>query len=177
MNGPTPDKVMQLITGAWGASILGAAARHGLFTALEGNPDTADGLAKKTGISARGAQALLDGLTGLGILTVSNGKYQNTPEASAFLVKDKPSYLGALAEVFLEEEHLAPGFVLVAMRVKLEVLLAEPFAIPGHGSERSGQKRSEIEDRRSGRLCLIICSRKRILMSHERSQIRDQAAF
>ena len=51
MNGPTPDKVMQLITGAWAASILGAAARHGLFTALEGNPDSTDGVAKKTGIS------------------------------------------------------------------------------------------------------------------------------
>jgi hypothetical protein len=31
MNGPTPDKVMQLITGASAASILGAAARHGLL--------------------------------------------------------------------------------------------------------------------------------------------------
>src|ERR1700694_5530713 len=103
MNGPTPDKVMQLMTGAWAASVLGAAARHGLFTALEGNPDSADGVAKKTGISPRGAQALLDGLTGLGILALSSGKYQNTPEASAFLVKGKPSYLGGLAEVFLED--------------------------------------------------------------------------
>lgn len=103
MSGPTPDKVMQLVTGAWAASILGAAARHGLFTALEDNPDTAAGLAKKAGISPRGAQALLDGLTGLGILTLRDGKYQNTPEASAFLVKGKSGYLGALAEVFLED--------------------------------------------------------------------------
>jgi hypothetical protein len=103
MAGPTPDKVMQLVTGAWAASILGAAARHGLFTALEGSPDTADGVAKKAGISLRGAQALLDGLTGLGLLTLSNGKYQNTPDASAFLVKGKPGYMGALAEVFLED--------------------------------------------------------------------------
>ena len=103
MSGPTPDKIMQLVTGAWAASILGAAARHGLFTALEDNPDTAAGLAKKAGISPRGAQALLDGLTGLGILTLRDGKYQNTPEASAFLVKGKSGYLGALAEVFLED--------------------------------------------------------------------------
>jgi hypothetical protein len=79
MNGPTPDKVMQLITGAWAASILVAAAQHGLFTALEEHPDSTDGVARKTGISSRGAQALLDGLTGLGLLTLSNGKYQNTP--------------------------------------------------------------------------------------------------
>jgi len=89
--------------GGWVASVLGTAARHGVFTALEGNPDGAVGLAEQAGISARGAQALLDGLTGLGLLTVSNGKYKNTPEASAFLVKGKPEYLGDLAECFLED--------------------------------------------------------------------------
>lgn len=103
MSQPTPDKVMQLVTGGWATSVLGAAARHGLFTALEGSPDRAEGVAKKTSISMRGAQALLDGLTGLGLLTLSNGVYRNTPEASAFLVKGKPSYLGAIAEVFLED--------------------------------------------------------------------------
>src|SRR3984893_12551930 len=100
---PTPDKVMQLITGGWACSILGAAARHGIFTALEGKPNNAENVAKKTGISLRGAQALLDGLTGFGLLTVSGGRYQNGPEASAFLVKGKPSYLGAMAEVMTED--------------------------------------------------------------------------
>jgi SAM-dependent methyltransferase len=100
---PTPDKVMQLITGGWACSILGTAARHGIFTALEGKPDTVENVAKKTGISVRGAQALLDGLTGLGLLNLSGGRYQNTSDASAFLVKGKPSYLGAMAEVMLED--------------------------------------------------------------------------
>ena len=103
MAGPTPDKVMQLITGGWAASILGTAARHGLFTALEAHPGTAQDVAKTTGISLRGAQALLDGLTGLGLLRLDAGKYQNTAEASAFLVKGRPSYLGAMAEVFLDD--------------------------------------------------------------------------
>ena len=103
MTEPTADKVMQLMTGAWAAGILGAAARHGLFTALEGHPLGAESIAKKVGISTRGAQALLDGLTGLGLLTLSGSTYQNTPDASAFLVEGKPSYLGAMAEVFLED--------------------------------------------------------------------------
>jgi hypothetical protein len=101
--GLTPDKVMQLITGGWACSILGAAARHGLFSVLEGNPDTVENVAKKTGISLRGAQALLDGLTGLGLLSLSGGRYQNSPEASVFLVKGKNSYLGAMAEVMLDD--------------------------------------------------------------------------
>lgn len=103
MNAVNPEKVMQLITGGWAASILGAAARHGLFAALEAHPDDARGVAKRLGISIRGAQALLDGLTGLGLLTSSDRTYRNTPEAAAFLVKGTPSYLGALAEVFLED--------------------------------------------------------------------------
>ncbi len=103
MTGPAPDKIMQLVTGGWASSILGASARHGIFTALEASPDTAAGVAKTTGISHRGAQALLDGATGLGLLTLSGGRYQNTPEASAFLVKGKPSYLGGMAEVFLDD--------------------------------------------------------------------------
>ncbi|MBZ5698522.1 MAG: methyltransferase domain-containing protein [Acidobacteriia bacterium] len=103
MTGPSPEKVMQIITGGWATSILGAAAQHGVFTALEGNPATAESVAKKTGISSRGAQALLDGLTGLGLLTLSEGRYQNTPDASLYLVKGKPSYLGAMAEVYLQD--------------------------------------------------------------------------
>lgn len=103
MTEPTPDRVMQLITGAWAASIVGAAARHGIFTALEAAPDDAKGIAKRVSISPRGAQALLDGLTGLGLLTLSGSAYRNTPEASSFLVKGGPSYLGALAEVFLDD--------------------------------------------------------------------------
>ncbi len=78
MTGPSPEKVMQLVTGGWATSILGAAAQHGIFTALEGNPATTEDVSKKTAISLRGAQALLDGLTGLGLLTLSGGRYQNT---------------------------------------------------------------------------------------------------
>jgi ubiquinone/menaquinone biosynthesis C-methylase UbiE len=103
MDEPTPERVMQLTTGGWACSILGAAARHGIFTALEGHPDTMENVAKKTDISSRGAQALLDGLTGMGLLTVSGGRYPNSPDASVFLVKGKPSYLGGMAEVFLED--------------------------------------------------------------------------
>jgi ubiquinone/menaquinone biosynthesis C-methylase UbiE len=90
---------MQLITGGWAAAILGSAAKHRVFNALEDGGDDAKGVAKKAGISERGAQAVLDGLTGVGLLTLSKGRYQNTPESSAFMVKGKPAYLGGMAEV------------------------------------------------------------------------------
>ena len=100
--GPTPDKIMQCITGGWAAAILGSAARHGVLNVLDAGGDDAEGVAQKAGISLRGAQAVLDGLTGLGLISHSNGRYQNSPEASAFLVKGKPSYLGGMAEVFTD---------------------------------------------------------------------------
>ena len=96
---PTPDRIMQFITGGWATAILGSAAKHGIFNALEGNGNDAKGVAKKTGISERGAQALLDGLTALGLVTLADGRYRNGPDAEAFLVKGKPSYFGGMADV------------------------------------------------------------------------------
>jgi hypothetical protein len=89
---------MQLITGGWAAAIVGSAAKHGIFNALEGGND-ASGVARKAAISERGAQAILDGLTGLGLVNLSNGRYTNTAESAAFLMKGKPAYLGGMAEV------------------------------------------------------------------------------
>ncbi len=40
-----------------------------------------------------------------------------------------------IAKPLAKKRHLPPGFVLIAMRVELEVLLAEPFAIPSHVNE------------------------------------------
>lgn len=98
---PSPEKVMQCITGGWVSAILGSAVRHGAFAHLE-DGETAAGLASKAGLSPRGAQALLDGLTGLGLTTLQDGKYRNTPEASFYLIKGKPAYLGAMAEVMMD---------------------------------------------------------------------------
>ena len=77
MNGnqPTPERIMQLATGGWVAGILGAAASHSLFTHLEAGADTAGKLAAQAGISERGAQTLLDGLMGLGLVELRDGSF------------------------------------------------------------------------------------------------------
>jgi hypothetical protein len=92
---PTPERIMQLATGGWAAGILGAAANHSVFAHLENGEDTASRLAKRSGISGRGAQALLDGLVGLGLVELRDGGYRNTAEASAFLVESRPATLAA----------------------------------------------------------------------------------
>jgi SAM-dependent methyltransferase len=105
MNGnqPTPERIMQLATGGWATGILGAAASHSLFTHLEAGADTADKLAAQAGISERGAQTLLDGLVGLGLVELRDGNYRNTSEAATFLVEGRPACLSGFAKVMLAE--------------------------------------------------------------------------
>jgi len=103
MNGthPSPERILQLSTGGWAAAILGAASAHTVFGHLAAGEDTAARLAKRAEISERGAQTLLDGLLGLGLVELHDGSYRNTPEASAYLIEDRPGYLGGFAKVLL----------------------------------------------------------------------------
>ncbi|MCE9583791.1 MAG: methyltransferase domain-containing protein [Planctomycetes bacterium] len=94
---------MQLITGSWASAFLGAGASLKVFGHIEKGKRTAEDLAKVTGTSVRGMKALLDGLTGLGLITVAGGQYTNSPEATAFLVEGKPPYLGAFAKLMIAD--------------------------------------------------------------------------
>ena len=100
---PTLERIMQIASGGWALAILAAATHNSVFTHVDAGADTVEALAKKAGISARGAGALLDGCVGLGFLTVSGGRYRNAPDAAEFLVEGKPSYFGGFPKVLLAE--------------------------------------------------------------------------
>jgi len=102
---PTSDRIMRLITGYWATGILGTAASHSVFTHLENGATDADQVAARAGISARGAQALLDGLVSVGLVEVEDGRYRNSAEASAFLVEGRPTCLSGFAK--LKMGHMA----------------------------------------------------------------------
>lgn len=99
MSEPSPERILQIATGDWASSILAAAVTHSLFNHLEGGASSAEQVAKAADISVRGAQVLLDGLLGLGLIELRDGAYGNTAEASAFLVEGRPAYLGGFAKV------------------------------------------------------------------------------
>jgi predicted O-methyltransferase YrrM len=98
---PTPDRILRLANGYWATGILGVAASHALFTHLEAGAETAEQLADRAGISQRGAQALLDGLVGLGLVELRDGGYRNAVDASAFLVEGMPACLSGFARLKL----------------------------------------------------------------------------
>jgi SAM-dependent methyltransferase len=90
----SPDGIMQIATGAWGAGILATGVIHSVFTHLEAGATTRQAVEQRAGLSERGTQALLDGLVGLGFVELVDGSYRNSPEASEFLVEGKPAYTG-----------------------------------------------------------------------------------
>jgi ubiquinone/menaquinone biosynthesis C-methylase UbiE len=98
-NMPSPATIMQCMTGHWAAAIVATAASASLFGRIEGGAHTCEAIAAAIGYSQRGTQALLDGLVGLGILTVKDGHYHNTQEASFFLVEGMPGYMGNMARM------------------------------------------------------------------------------
>ncbi len=100
---PTPEKIVQIATGGWATAILGVASQYSLFKHLEGEGSDAASLLEKIPISPRGLQALLDGLTGLGLLELKDRKYRNSPEASFYLVEGKPAFMGGFGQVNLND--------------------------------------------------------------------------
>jgi predicted O-methyltransferase YrrM len=100
--GPSSDRIMRLITGYWATGIIGAAASHAVFTHLDAGAADAEELAARAGISTRGAQALLDGLVGLGLVERVDAGYRNSADAAAFLVEGRPDCLGGFAKLKLK---------------------------------------------------------------------------
>src|SRR5207253_2640665 len=62
-------------------------------------------------VPKRGLEGLLDALVGIGYLTKKGTQFGLTPVADTFLVKTKPSYIGAMAD---ESQITLPGWMQLA---------------------------------------------------------------
>lgn len=95
----TPDKILQLGLGFWGAKTLLSAVEIGLFSELAREPLDAESLRARLKLHPRSARDFFDALVALGMLDRQNGHYRNTPESDLFLDRAKPSYVGGLLEM------------------------------------------------------------------------------
>ncbi len=98
-NDPTPDRILQLGMGFWGAKTLLSAVELGLFTELAGHPLDAQAVQEGLGLHSRSAGISLMPLVALGMLVRHWGLYANTPETDLFLDRGKSSYLGGWFEM------------------------------------------------------------------------------
>lgn len=96
---PSPlEQIMQMNFSFAPSCVMTAALRLGLFSHLAAGAGTAAEVARAAGASERGTRMLLDALTGFGLLTKSGARYELTPHARQYLVRESPDYAGGLAE-------------------------------------------------------------------------------
>jgi hypothetical protein len=95
----SPDKILQLGMGFWNAKTLLSAVELGVFDSLAEGPANLATLKSRLGLHERSARDFLDALVALGMLERNDGLYRNTKETDLFLVRAKPSYVGAILEM------------------------------------------------------------------------------
>ncbi|MGH9266607.1 MAG: methyltransferase [Acidimicrobiales bacterium] len=95
MHEPTgPDDLLDTGFAFGKARVLLSAVELEVFSHLAGGPLDAAGLAERAGIHPRGARDFFDALVAMGLLERQGGIYANSPQAEAYLVRSRPSYLG-----------------------------------------------------------------------------------
>jgi hypothetical protein len=98
-----PTAIIQTATGFWSSKVLLTAVGLDLFSTLGERAMTAPELGDALGLHARGTYDFFDALVALRFLERDGdgpqGRYRNTPETAAFLVKKSPLYMGGLPEM------------------------------------------------------------------------------
>ena len=115
----TPEKIMQLGLGFWGAKTFLSAVELGVFTELAQSPLTSDQLMERLQLHPRSARDFFDALVSLEILEREDGHYQNTPEADLFLDRNKLTYLGGMLEMANERLYHFWGSLTEGLRTGL----------------------------------------------------------
>lgn len=113
--------LMKIVNGFEQAAVLLGAAQLDLFSPLADGPLTAAELAAHTGLPLRGVARLLNASTALGFVTREAEHYHNAPVADAFLVRDRPGYVGNMLKQ-ASDRYQAWGKLAEAIRSDSPVL-------------------------------------------------------
>src|SRR4051794_3786120 len=95
----TPDRILELGYGFWGAKALLSAVEVGVFSELAKGALDGEALRERLGLHSRGARDFFDVLVALGMLERRDGLYTNTPETDWYLDRAKDSYIGGWLEM------------------------------------------------------------------------------
>ncbi|HHH36909.1 MAG TPA: hypothetical protein ENK48_08820 [Gammaproteobacteria bacterium] len=96
-----PMAVMRVASAYWDSSILHVANSLDVFTKLsQQGPATAEEMAERCGVDARGIEMILMGCICLGFLEKKDGKFRNTPLAETFLVEGSPRNQRGIVSMF-----------------------------------------------------------------------------
>jgi hypothetical protein len=90
----------RLLTAVHPSFALLAGMKLDLFSPLRDGPLTAGQIADALDVGPAKLSPLLYALAAAGLLTVDEGRFANTPEADAYLVRGRPTYLGRRHELW-----------------------------------------------------------------------------
>jgi len=90
----SPGTLLETSGGYWKTCALHAAVQLDVFTVMADQRLSAADLAEKLNADPRALAMLLNAMTAMNLLEKSDGIYANTPEASRFLSRKSPAYIG-----------------------------------------------------------------------------------
>lgn len=102
---PTPERILQIITGYQMTAAMKAAIELGVFTKIADGHKTAAAIAAAAGSAERGIRILCDTLTVLGFLLKDGGEYSLADDAALFLVEHSPAYMGKMTDFILSPQQ------------------------------------------------------------------------
>ncbi|HET6555278.1 MAG TPA: methyltransferase [Dyella sp.] len=129
-NTPTPDHLLQLGLGFWASKTVLSAVELGLFTHLAKGSRSAVDIGVALRLHPRSTRDFLDALVALKLLTRTDGRYANAPDADLFLDKAKPSYVGGLLEMANNRLYRDWGSLSDALRTGQPQNMAKPGQSP-----------------------------------------------
>jgi len=126
--GPSPQKVFDMLFAYQRTAALGAAIELDLFRVIGEEPGNAASIARRCRASERGTRILCDFLAIEGLLNKNDGNYSNTQTSAMFLDSRSPASVASTA-VFLGNPTIRAPFEHLA-----EIVRTGHTTLPGEGT-------------------------------------------
>jgi len=108
-------RLLQVSGSYWEACCLHAAVAMEVFTLIGHEIVTPEEIAEKLDADVDGVKRLLDALTAMGLLSKDLGRYSNTADSRALLVKNSQDYIG---HIIKHHHHLVSAWAQLPEAVK-----------------------------------------------------------
>lgn len=100
-----PNVIERLGSAVYPSFAMIAGMQLDVFTNLKDGPKTAEQVADSMGVKSAKLEPLLYALVAAELLTASDNRFANTPEASNYLVQSSPNYLKGLGRYYWDRWH------------------------------------------------------------------------
>jgi Dimerisation domain/O-methyltransferase domain len=123
---PDPSSIVRLSTAYWDSQTLLTANRLRIFDVLADGPQSADEVAAGLRLDPRTTALFLRACVGLGLLSQSADRFENTPATALYLVSNSPAYMGNVIR-YSDQLYAAWGGLEDALRCAKPALSAETY--------------------------------------------------